>query len=103
MKRKCISLVLILVILLTSTGLVYAGWGFKTDKFGPIVVIAGHPWGDCNKSTAYPNTLRPGTGGGFSDPSTSAVTNYTLQFYYNYVVKKTMHNPSFTQKQKKGD
>ena len=84
MRKKSVTAVLILVILLAFTGSAFSGWGPK--KFGPIVISA-HPWGDYQRSTPSPPCYRPGAGAGFQDFTTRMVTNFTVQFYLKYVVK----------------
>ncbi len=94
MKRKFLSALLILVILLTSTGPIYSGSGIKSNKFGPIV-IQGHPWGESNYYTNHPFNYKPGSGSNsWNIIGAPTFTNFTLQFYYNYVVKKTLNAQS---------
>jgi len=91
MKKKSLMVVLILVILLTSTGIVYSEWGIKANKFGPIV-IQGHPWGEFSNSTSTPPSYKTGSGSGFDDYiGTPSITNFVLRFYYNYIVKKAVN------------
>jgi hypothetical protein len=88
MKKKSLMVVLILVILLTSTGIVHAEWGIKANKFGPIV-IQGHPWGEFSSSTSTPPSYKAGSGSGFDDCiGTPSITNFVLRFYYDYIVKR---------------
>jgi hypothetical protein len=98
MKKKSLVAVLILVILLTSTGIVYSDWGIKANKFGPIV-IQGHPWGEFSSSTSTPPSFKPGSGSGFDDYiGTPSITNFVLRFYYNYIVKKAVNGQRFVKK-----
>jgi hypothetical protein len=93
MRKKSLIVVLILVILLTSTGIVYSEWGIKSNKFGPVVV-EGHPWGEFSIRSTPPPSYKLGSGSGIDDYlGTSSVTNFVLLFYYNYIVKKTMNGP----------
>jgi hypothetical protein len=98
MKKKSLIVILILVILLTSTGIVYSEWGIKSNRFGPIV-IQGHPWGEFSISTNIPPSYKPASGCGFNDDNgTPTITNFVLQFYYNYIVKKALNGQRFTKK-----
>ncbi len=95
MKKKSLVVVLILVILLISSGVVYAEWGIKASKFGPVV-MQGHPWGEFSNSTSVPPRYKPGCGSGFDDYlGTPTVTNFVLQFYYHYIVKKAYGSQRF--------
>ena len=98
MKQKSLRVVLVLVILLTSTGAAYSEWGIKVDKFGPIV-IQGHPWGEFSSSTSTPPSYKPASGSGFDDYlGTPSITNFVLRFYYNYIAKKASSGQRFAKK-----
>ena len=102
MKKKTVIVVLILVILFTTSGLSYPGWGPITSNFGPIV-IEGHPWGEPLQNSNNPPCYSPGSGGGYPSFSAPTFTNFALQFYLKYVVKKAMQGQSSVQKPKKGE
>ena len=103
MKKSCITSALILIILFTATGIGYSGAGIKVDRFGPIIIEA-HPWGETNYSTYVPPSFKLGSGSGLSGyVGAPALTNFTMQFYYNYVVKKTMPGQISTKKNGKSD
>ncbi len=89
MRKKSLTVVLILSILILAAGSAYSNWGPKKYEFGPIV-IQGHPWGESthsNNGTYAPPGYRPGAGAGFQDLVTTIITNFTVQFYLKYVVK----------------
>ena len=103
MKKKTFTVVLILLILLTATGLTYSGWGPYTDDFGPIVV-QGHPWGEEPHSTNDPPSYSPGSGGGSPTQSNIPVfTNFAVKFYLKYVVKGMKNGQSSIRNNRKGD
>jgi hypothetical protein len=98
MRKKSLIVVLILVILLTSTGIVYSEWGIKSNKFGPVVV-EGHPWGEFSIRSTPPPSYKLGSGSGIDDYlGTPSVTNFVLQFYYNYIVKKMVQGSKYVKK-----
>ena len=98
MKKRSVTAALVLVILFTATGIGYSGEGIKVDKFGPIIIEA-HPWGETNYSTYVPPSFKLGSGSGLNGyVGTPVLTNFTMQFYYNYVVKKVLQGQSSTQK-----
>jgi len=103
MKRKTVTIVLILVILFITSGLSYSGGGPKTYNFGPVVPSA-HPWGDSDHNTYAPSLSRAGSGGGYPNLEVgSTFTSFAVQFYIKYVVKKTMQGQNSIRKQVKGE
>jgi len=103
MKKKTVTIVLILVILLITSGLSYSGGGPKTYNFGPVV-IQGHPWGENNHTANPPNCVRSSSGGDFPDLATTpTLTSFAVKFYLNYVVKKTMEGQSSIRKHSSGE
>jgi hypothetical protein len=103
MKKKIVTIVLILVILLITTGLTYSDGGPKTYNFGPIVIVA-HPWGENPHSANPPNCSRSSSGGDFPDLTTTpTLTSFALKFYLNYVVKKTIEGQSSIQQHPSGE
>jgi len=107
MKKKSVAVVLILGILIFSTGAAYSDWAPITNKFGPIVFQGppgdGHPWGDSghtnnNNNDTFPY-YRAGSGSGYPDlMNAPTFTNFVLQFYLRYVVKQKTLSQSFIQK-----
>lgn len=104
MKKKIVTVVLILVILLTTSGLTYSGWGPVVSDFGSIIVSApGHPWGEPIQDTTNPPCYRPNSGGGSPNFTAPTFTNFVLQFYLKYVVKKVLQGQNYVQKLRKGE
>jgi hypothetical protein len=106
MKKKTVTIVLILGMLLSAGGIAYSGWGPNTDDFGPIVV-QGHPWGEEPHTPSSPNgssSYRPGSGGGLPNPDNYPVfTNFVIRFYINYVIKHTRVGQSSVSQNRKKD
>ncbi|MCK4404233.1 MAG: hypothetical protein KAW02_04010 [candidate division Zixibacteria bacterium] len=98
MRKKSVAVVLILGILVLSAGPAYSGWGPKSNKFGPIVIL-GHPWGDPVSNSEAPPCYRPGSGSGCRDFITAPeFTNFVLQFYFRYIVKHEIEGQRSTRK-----
>jgi hypothetical protein len=105
MKKKFVTLILILGMLISAGGIAYSGWGPSTYDFGPIVIDA-HPWGEepHTPSSPYaPSSYRPGSGGGLPNLDNYPVfTNFVVRFYINYVIKHVrVGQSSVTQNRKK--
>ncbi len=102
MRKKSLTIILILSILILFVGSAYSGWSPKNNTFGPIV-IKGHPWGDSGHSSNgndNPPYYGPGSGNGYPDfMGAPTFTNFVLQFYLSYVVKKAMEEQSSTRQQ----
>lgn len=86
MRKRVVTVVLILGILLTFTGPAFSARGPKSNKFGPIVIL-GHPWGESVQNIDTSSCYRSGAGAGFQDMVIAIITNFTVQFYFKYVVK----------------
>lgn len=98
MRKKSVAVVLILGILVLSAGPAYSGWGPK--KFGPIIIEhPAHPWGESshnNNGTYAPPSYRPGAGAGYQGLIIVPVfTNFTVQFYFKYIIKKQKDGQTF--------
>ena len=105
MKKKTVTVVLILGMLLSAGGIAYSGWGPTTNDFGPIV-LGAHPWGEepHTPSSPYaPSSYRPSSGAGLSNLDNYPVfTNFVVRFYLNYVVKHVKDGlSSITQNRKR--
>jgi len=104
MKKKTVTMVLILVILLITTGLSYSGGGPRTYNFGPIVPPSAHPWGENPHTANPPNLSRSSSGDNFPDLTTiPTFTSFAVKFYFNYVVKKTMEGQSSIRQHPSGE
>jgi hypothetical protein len=87
MRKRVVTVVLILGIFLTFTGPAFSAWGPKIVKPGPTVIYA-HPWGESGHTGYTPPCYRAGSGAGFRDMVIAKITNFTAQFYLKYVAKE---------------
>ena len=89
MRKKSLTAALILVILLAFGASAFPSGGPGTHGYGPIVIL-GHPWGEYQ-------CYRPGPVGNSSSdffPAPS-VTDFVVEFYLRYVVKRQIEGHSF--------
>lgn len=86
MRKRVVTVVLILGILLTFTGPAFSARGPKIVKPGPTV-IQDHPWGESGHTGYTLPCYRAGSSAGFQDMVIAIITNFTVQFYFKYVVK----------------
>jgi len=99
MRKKAVTVVLILGILLTFTGTAFSDWVPIRNKFGPIIECPGHPWGESthsNNGSYAPTGYGSGAGGGYHNLFIVPVfNNFTVRFYFNYIIKKQKDEQSF--------
>ncbi len=96
MRKKILMVALILVLLLVFAASAFAIGGPETRKYGPIVIL-GHPWGEYQKSAQTPPCYRSGRTGDSSSGfvSNPSVTNFVVEFYTRYVVKRQTEGQTF--------
>jgi hypothetical protein len=98
MRKKAVTVVLIMGILLTFTGTAFSDWIPIRNKFGPITIESpAHPWGESdysNNDSYAPPGYPSHSGAGYNNLFIGPVfTNFTLQFYFKYIIKKQKDGP----------
>jgi hypothetical protein len=96
MRKKSLRVALIVVVLLAFGAPAFPGQGPGTHGYGPIVIL-GHPWGEYQRTTQTPPCYRPGPTGSSSSSFFPApwVTDFVVEFYLRYVVKRQTEGQSF--------
>jgi hypothetical protein len=96
MRKKSLTAAVILVMLIALVPSAFPSGGPGTHGYGPIVIL-GHPWGEYQRTAQTPPCYRPGPVGSssYSFSPAPSVTDFVVQFYLRYVVKRQTEGQSF--------